>query len=111
MKNQGIQMQQTKQKQTTFNFQVQQQRVELIESIATEYLSVLSLLYGYHIEQGTRRVSDYGDMTMLDAENELRVRTIMMRGQRMRKQRELREEMQENERKLLEQLKRSQQPQ
>lgn len=104
-------MQETKQRQTqAFNFLVQQQRVELIESIANEYLSVLSLLYGYHIEQGTKRVSDYGDMTMLDAENEIRVRTIMMRGQRIRKQRELREEMAENERKLLEQLKRSQQP-
>lgn len=101
-------MQETKRQIVASNYLLQQQRTDLVESMATEYLSVLSILYGYQIEQGLRRVSDYGNMTMLEAENEIRIRTVMLRGQRVRKQRELREEMAENERKLLEQLKRSQ---
>lgn len=92
------------------NFLLNKQRISVIDNITNEYLSMLAILYGDQIEMGTKRVSDYGTMTMLEAENELRVRTMMLRGQRMRKKRELKEEHEANERALMEQLKKSQQP-
>ncbi len=79
----------------------------MVDNLTSEYLSLLAILYGDHIESGVKRISDYRAMTMLDAENELKLRTMMMRGQRLRKKRMLMEEHQENERALLEQLKRS----
>lgn len=92
------------------NFRLNKQRRDLIESLTNEYLSMLAILYGDQIEMGTKRVSQYGNMTMLEAENELRVRTMMLRGQRMRMKRKLKEEHAENERALMEQLKKSQRP-
>lgn len=92
------------------NFNLNDQRMQLVTSIATEYLSMLTILYGDQIEMGTKRVSDYGNMTMLEAENELRVRTLMMKGQRLRTKRKLKEEHEANEAALLEQLKKSQRP-
>lgn len=78
--------------------------------MSEEYLSIIAILYGDQIESGIKRISYYGDMTMLEAENELRVRTKMMRGQRLRKKRELREEHEAQEAALLEQLKKSHRP-
>ena len=92
------------------NFLLNQQRIDLIESITNEHLSVLAVLYGDQIEMGVRRVSDYRNMTMLDAEQELRVRTMMLKGQRLRKKRELNEQYAADERALMEQLKKSQRP-
>lgn len=92
------------------NFLLNNQRQLLIASMTNEYLSMLAILYGDQIEMGVKRVSDFGKMTMLDAENELRVRTMMMKGQRMRKKRELREEHEAAEAELLEQLKKSNRP-
>lgn len=97
-------------KMTAMNFLLNRQRIDLVNNITNEYLSMLAILYGDQIEQGTKRVSDYGNMTMLEAENELRVRTLMMRGQRLRAKRRLQEEHEENERALLEQLKKSMRP-
>lgn len=92
------------------NFKLNKQRIQLIDNITNEYLSILAILYGDQIESGIRRISDYKDMTMLEAENELRVRTIMMKGQRLRTKRKLKEEHDEAERELMERLKRSNQP-
>lgn len=94
----------------TANFILNKQRQELTNSISEEYLSILSILYGDQIESGIKRISYYGDMTMLEAENELRVRTKMMQGLRMRKKRELKEEHAAQEAALLEQLKKSHKP-
>lgn len=97
---------QTMMKGIANNYLLNAQRIRYVESISTEYLSILTILFGDNLEMGQRRISDYGNMTMLEAENELRVRTIMYKGRRLRKQRELREEHAENERAMLEQLKR-----
>lgn len=92
------------------NFSLNKQRRDLVINLTDEYLSILAILYGDQIESGIKRVSYYGDMTMLEAENELRVRTKMMRGTRIRRKRELREEHEAQEAALLEQLKKSHQP-
>jgi hypothetical protein len=92
------------------NFQLQQQRLLLVENITDEYLSILAILYGDQIQSGTKRVSEYGNMTMLEAENELRVRTLMMRGDRLRTKRKLKEEHDAAEKELMEQLKKSHRP-
>ncbi len=97
-------------KTQAMNFLLNQQRREITENVTNEYLSMLAILYGDQIEMGTKRISDYRDMTMLEAENELRVRTMMMQGQRLRLKRKLKEEHEENERALMEQLKKSHRP-
>lgn len=92
------------------NFSLNKQRRSFVDNLSEEYLSILAILYGNQIDSGIKRISYYGNMTMLEAENELRVRTKMMRGQRLRKKRELREEHEAQESALLEQLKKSHQP-
>ena len=89
------------------SFLLNDQRIKLIDNVSTEYLSILAILYGDQIEQGLKRVSDYGSMTMLEAENEFRVRTIMMRGQIARKKKMLMDEHKDAERVLMERLKAS----
>ena len=89
------------------NFRIQQKRNTIIDSLSLEYLSILAILYGGLIESGQKRISDYGAMTFAEAENEFRLRTLMIKGQRIRKKRELQEEHAANERAMLEQLKRA----
>lgn len=91
------------------SFKLNKQAREIQQALATEYLSILAILYGDKIESGTKRIADYGMLTMLEAENELRIRMMMMKGQRMRKKKDLREEHEAQEQAMLEQLKRSQQ--
>jgi len=97
------------QRMTAANFNLNKQRIDIIDSITNEYLSILAILFGDQIESGIKRISYYGDMTMLEAENEFRVRTLMLRGQRLRTKRRLKEEHEAAEQALLEQLKKSQQ--
>ncbi len=92
------------------NFRLNKQRRSLVESLTNEYLSMLAILYGDQIESGIKRISHFGNMTMLEAENELRVRTMMLRGQTMRTKRKLKEEHEANEKALMELLKKSHQP-
>lgn len=89
------------------NYLINSQRIQLIDHVSTEYLSMLAILYGDQIESGIKRVSSFGTMTMLEAENELRVRTMMMRGLRMRRKKHLMDEHTSAEQALLEELKRS----
>lgn len=97
-------------KMQAVNFLLQQQRIQLVDNITDEYLSILAILYGDQIQTGVKRISDYGNMTMLEAENELRVRTLMLRGDRLRTKRKLKEEHDTAERELMEQLKKSNRP-
>lgn len=92
------------------NFLLNSQRMDLVESVSVEYLSILAILYGSQIETGEKRISSFGGMTMLEAENEFRVRTMMMRGIRLRKKRDLKAEHDAAEQALLEQLKKSNKP-
>ena len=87
------------------NFIIDQQRNRHIENITEEYLNIIALLYGTQIESGIRRIKDYASMTMLDAENELRIRTIMNRAERLRTKRRLYAEHTAAEQELLERLK------
>jgi hypothetical protein len=91
------------------NFRLNAIRRNNIAALSVEYLSILAILYGEHIDAGYKRIHDYGSMTMLEAENEIRTRTIMLQGDRLRKKRQLREEHAQNEKDMLEQLKRAQQ--
>ena len=88
------------------NYLLDIQRRQYIESVSQEYLSILAILYGDRIETGMSQVKDFGSMTMLEAENELRIRTMMTHGRRVQKQRQLREEHTRNETDMLEELKR-----
>ena len=97
-----------KNQMTTTEFLINKQRHELINHVAFEYLSILAILYGDQIDSGIRRVSSFGKMTMLEAENELRIRTMMLRGQRMRRKRELLKEHQDAETAMMERLKQTQ---
>lgn len=85
-------------------FTLNQLRVKELESLAEEYLSLLAVLYSDQIESGTNKVSDYGTMTMIDIENEIRLRTLLYRARRKRKQKDIRDKQEENERAMLETL-------
>lgn len=99
-------MQKFQMKGIATNYLLNKQRRLYVKSLANEYLSILAILYGDQLEIGQTKVSDYGTMTMLEAENELRIRAMMYKGRRIRKQRDLRDEAETNERDMLEQLKR-----
>ena len=103
-------MKQSKLKTQATNFLLNRNRMTFINTLAYEYLSILAILYGDQIESGLKRVSNFGDMTMLEAENEFHLRMLMMRGQRLRTKRKLKEEHAANEAALMEQLKRSNKP-
>lgn len=93
----------------SFNYKLEVARNQVTQSLSMEYLQMLAILYGSHIYSGEKRTSDYNNMTMLEVADELRIRTIMMKGERMRKKRQLREEHAANEAELMERLKRSKQ--
>ncbi len=99
-------MQMKQQQKTAINFRLNKIRRDNTKALSEEYLSILAILYGDQIELGVKRVHQYGMMTMLEAENELRVRTIMLKGQRLRRKRELKEQHERNEREMMEELKR-----
>lgn len=90
-----------------YNFQIEVSRNKMIDALSNEYLQMLSILYGTQIYNGEKRTSDYNDMTMLEVADELRIRTLMMQGDRLRKKRQLQEEHSRNEADLLERLKKS----
>lgn len=88
-------------------FLLNKQRMALINNVSHEYLSIIAILYGDQIETGVRRIQHYRNMTMLEAENEIRIRSMMVRGQRMNRKRQLRKEHEDSEQAMLEELKRS----
>ena len=87
------------------NYLLEVERTRYIEGLHTEHLSFLAILYGEQIESGAMHIKGYGHLTMTDIESELHIRTLMYRARRLRKSRELKEEYDENERALLEELK------
>ncbi len=91
------------------NFQLEVAHSKFIESLSLEYLQMLSILYGSQIYNGEKRTSDYNNMTMLEVADELRIRTLMMKGDRIRRKKQLREEHAANEAEMMERLKRSKQ--
>ena|SRR5215216_4999767 len=91
----------------SYNFQLEVARNKFIDALASEYLQMLSILYGTQIYSGEKRTSEFNDMTMLEVADELRIRTLMLKGDRLRKKRKLQEEHARNEADLLERLKRS----
>ena len=91
----------------SYNFKLEVARNKFLDAVATEYLQMLSILYGAHIYSGEKRTSDYSNMTMLEVADELRIRTLMMQGDRLRKKRQMQEEHARNEADLLERLRKS----
>lgn len=77
------------------------------EVYANEYLNVLAVLYGDSLDAGIKQLRDYNHMTMQDAEQEIRLRTIMLSGRVLREQRKLDKEHRDAEQALMDRLKRS----
>lgn len=66
-------------------FQIEAARHRTPKALAEEYLIFLSTLYGRKIETGDVRLRDYGDMTMYDIADEIKIRTKMLHADNMRK--------------------------
>lgn len=78
------------------------------EYLFKETLSLLILLYAVHLDQGTKRISDYADMTAREFNRELVVRTMMTEGQIRSRVEGKKQKTLEHEKNLLEALKASQ---
>jgi hypothetical protein len=89
----------------TNNYILQSLRNKNIHSLATEYLYIIAMLYGSDIESGSKQVIDFNKMTMLKAENELRIRAIMMHAERIRRKNTLTQQHKANEEALLQRMK------
>jgi hypothetical protein len=70
------------------NFLYQSFTRQYREVLFTEVLSILILLYGQHLQEGTKSIKDYGDITAAEINREILVRTLMVESKiRGRKQR------------------------
>jgi len=100
-----MQIQKTKNKSNkSVFFQYSAFRYNHIEELSDEYINILAILYGGLITGGDRRISEYGKMTMQQAERELRLRTAILQAQTNQKRTQLREEYSKNEQDLLAEL-------
>lgn len=91
----------------TYNFLLQQKKINDREVLQREHLILLAMLYGQFIEEGRKSIKDYKQLTMRELESEIKIRILMLRGERLRlvkKDKELRERQ---EREFLERLKRN----
>ena len=91
----------------SINFNIDRKRSEQVEAMSTEYLSLLTILYGHFIRSGEKMIKHYHHLRMSDIETELQIRTIMVRGDISRKQRQIKEEHSAAEQQMLEELKRA----
>lgn len=66
-------------------FQIERIRHRTPKALAEEYFVFLSTLYGRKIESGDVRLRDYGNMTMFDVADEIKIRTKMLHADNMRK--------------------------
>ncbi len=89
----------------TYAYKVQKARRELIEVMQNEVYIFLSTLFGNHIEEGRKRIADFGDMTMFDVGSEIKLRTQMMRTHNNARVRHHFEEEQKKQDQLLARLK------
>lgn len=90
---------------TNKSFQIERIRRLNTRIKATEYLSILSMLYGTKIDSGAVSIQTYKNMTMLDAASEIKVRTMMLRGETNQKLRSIKETDKRKEADLLKRLK------
>jgi len=89
----------------TLNYKLQLLRNKNTVSLANEYLYIIAMLFGKDIEEGTRKVTDFNSMTMLKAENELRIRTLMMNAERIRRKKKLMQDHKDNEEAMIQRMK------
>lgn len=89
----------------TNSYLLQKLRNSNLQSLATEYLYITAMLFGQDIDSGKRQVTHYSSMTMLKAENELRIRTMMMHAERIRRKKKLTEQHRANEDAMMQRLK------
>jgi hypothetical protein len=90
------------------SFQYAKLRQTQIEELSKEYLRLVAAFYGHIIEAGDKTLKDYDKFTMADLSQEIRLRTILLQRERMRRETKKEEEKQkamDNQSKILEQLK------
>lgn len=86
-------------------FRVEAARREHRTYLFKETLSLLILLYAHHIEQGTKRISDFSRMTPQEFNRELMIRALITEGQIRSRKESKKKKIIEEETKLLEALK------
>lgn len=61
-------------------YQIEKIRNRTRKALLEEYTIFLINLYGHLIEDGTKRISDFSNMSMLDVRTEVQLRIRAMRG-------------------------------
>ncbi len=85
-------------------YQIEKVRNRTRKALVEEYMIFLINLYGHLIEDGSKRITDYDTMTMLDIRAEVQLRTRAMRGSTNAKIRSQREKEQKKQDELLAKL-------
>jgi hypothetical protein len=85
-------------------YQVELIRNKTRKALLEEYMIFLINLYGHLIQDGTKRISDFENMTMLDIRTEVTLRTRAMRGENNSKIRAYQEKEQKKIDKLMKDL-------
>jgi hypothetical protein len=57
-------------------------RWNYLKSIHTESLTLLAMLYGLRFDNGTVKIRDFYNMTMLDVHRELQLRILILNGRK-----------------------------
>jgi len=87
-----------------YTYQLELVRNRTREVLMREYMIFVVNLYGHLIQDGTKKIRDYANMSMIDMREELILRTRAMRGSNNRKIKEYKEKEQKRQDELLRKL-------
>lgn len=87
-------------------FQIESVKNRTRKALMNEYMIFLINLYGHLIQDGTKNIRDYKDLTMMDIRNEVIIRIKAMRGESNAKIRAHKEKEQKKQDELLRKLSR-----
>lgn len=85
-------------------YQIEFVRNKTRKALLEEYIIFLINLYGHLIQDGTKRITDFNNLTMLDIRTEVTLRTKAMRGESNAKIRAHQEKEQKKQDELLARL-------
>lgn len=88
-----------------WSYQIEIARNKNRAIIREEYLTFIHVLYRNQIENGYKRIKDFKDMTMLDIQNEIMLRTRIIAGDNQRELDKQKEAQKRYEQQLLEHFK------
>lgn len=91
--------------QSNFYFELDKNLRKINQDLSDEYLNMLAILFGGQINSGDRRIKEFLDMSMSDAEVELRFRTKINTARANNLRQDILDKEKQNEEALIAELK------